>query len=102
MPIQFINGKILFVNGKIAMHPDCCCGDDDGRCNERLRRAATSFLTATLDEGDGDGNCFQRTVTNLQLDYVGAETWEGIDGQFGIWYLTLGVNGDCLWRVEVF
>lgn len=27
MTIQFKNGKILFVDGKIAMDPNCCCGE---------------------------------------------------------------------------
>jgi len=25
MPIQFLDGKILFVDGQMAMHEDCCC-----------------------------------------------------------------------------
>jgi hypothetical protein len=30
MSIQFLNGQILFENGMIAMHPDCCCDGSGG------------------------------------------------------------------------
>lgn len=32
MPIYFYQGKILFVNGLIAMHSSCCCGDTATCC----------------------------------------------------------------------
>lgn len=84
MAIQFVDGKILFVDGKIAMHADCCCEDDPcGDCSGTQPSA-----TVTLDVDCG-GDC----------EAAGVYTWDqftsyGTDDcqwfwEKGDWFLTI-------------
>ena len=34
MPVQFYDGKVLFVDGQIAMHEDCCCEPSAEPCSD--------------------------------------------------------------------
>mgnify|MGYP001295945183 CR=1 FL=1 len=48
MPIIFYNGKILFVNGRVAMDPNCCCGSVGGCCCPLLNANPPTYPTPTL------------------------------------------------------
>lgn len=47
MTIQFKNGKVLFVAGKIAMGPDCCCGQD---CDYMITGETFSLLSVPIQQ----------------------------------------------------
>ena len=52
MAIQFVDGKILFVDGAIAFHEDCCCGGEP--CTDCAGTQPSA--TVTLNGGCG-GAC---------------------------------------------
>ena len=47
MAIQFKDGKILFVDGAIAMHEDCCC-EDPCDCDWALPDTVTATLSGPI------------------------------------------------------
>ena len=54
--VQFWDGKVLFVDGKVAMHPDCCCGCGECITCEGEQPAASVTITGcneTCDDGSG-------------------------------------------------
>ena len=74
---QFVDGKILFVDGKIAFHEDCCCG---GICD------CTSALGSCVYVGPITGE----TCDDDCMDAAGFYTFDG--------YTAPNESGTCEWK----
>ena len=56
MGVQFWQGKVLFVNGQVAMHERCCCGDPCANCGSAqpgavLTRSGSCDPLCAMHEG---------------------------------------------------
>ena len=76
MPIQFVDGKILFVDDKIAMDADCCC-EPDCSCDD-CAASYTVVLTSPDCECDFDGVW---ELTKVEGICEWAYNFEGCDGK---------------------
>lgn len=88
MTIQFLNGKILFVDGKIAFDPACCCGGGGGPCQCGAYPTASftgipapyDGLNTTYGQVNGSVTCAQQSTTMWLYDFecivdAGGVTW---------------------------
>jgi hypothetical protein len=88
MPVQFWNNKVLFVDGKIAMHEDCCC--ETGGCDCPLCDPCPDPLTMTIagivdcaGDLEGEESSFNRTYS---VPYVGEGTgWSYTTDEYADW-----------------
>jgi len=64
MPLQFINGKLLFTPaGKLAMDPNCCCG---GTCTLDVNSVLGLFTRCRVNL-TFEAPCTDANVTDLEL-----------------------------------
>ena len=62
------SGKILFVDGKLILDPDCCC--DDGDCLDCLDTSSGIEVTASFSNGNCD-ECSKFDISSLQCPKSG-------------------------------
>lgn len=82
--IQFIDGQILFVEGVIAFHEDCCCAPPDPCevCTEDIIEGHTIDVTL---------------AGHAQGDEYDCEHCDEINGTHSLVHV-----GGCLWSLEIF
>lgn len=114
--IKFVDNKILFVDGKVCMNPDCCC---EGDCPECRGGTIPSSFTVELTHGDAapfefydtefDPPCrpsdnaeaeyrMENVVATLVLDDSGPScVWEGdtTATAYYQWMTPIGGGGPC-------
>lgn len=96
MAVQFYNDQVLFVDGKVAMHADCCCGQDCptdcSTCDDPITATVSglsgscsgtdcSNLEGTNDLSLQSGTCtWSKAQWNNNMDYsasiiCGTQEW---------------------------
>ena len=87
MAIQFLSGKILFVDGDVAVHEDCCCAEAEEQCDCDCGPATTTGPLARTDAPRID----------LTITWTGSPTeyqWGGYSGSPSVANAVKFTNGE--------
>lgn len=102
MPLIIQNGKLLIVNGKLAVHQDCCC-EQGGPCPTDCSACPVQYLL-TISECTIEFVNRQLALSNEESGCLWWKYYEGYcngTSYYGNLYGAIGCQGDLPWVCTV-